>query len=68
MQIDKIAVLIQSTDGTAHQVLATKKQKEIALRFLRNEKTGALHVSEEIEAIEIQFKTSEKREPKAVRE
>lgn len=56
MKIKTIAVLVELENGNAHQLLATKEQKITALHFLKNEETGYLQLSEEIEPIEFKSK------------
>lgn len=51
-----ILVLVELENGNVHQVLTSKEQKEIALRFMKNEKEDALMLSKEIEPLELEFK------------
>lgn len=53
--IDKILVLVETNEGTVHQVLASKEQKEVALHMMKSEKRNALMLSEEVEPFELEF-------------
>ena len=48
--IKTIVVLLEFEDGSVRQVLTTKVQKELALKFLIGEE-GSLMVSKEIEPL-----------------
>lgn len=48
--IEVIAIIVQLKDGNTHQVLASKENKELALRML-GQLGGNIKLSEEIEPI-----------------
>lgn len=54
MKIKKIIVLVELENGNAHQVLASREQKEICLSLLSTE-DGVLRLSSEIEAVSIRY-------------
>lgn len=49
--IQKIVILIETPEGNAHQVLASKENKEICLQILAQAE-GGLRVTKEIMPIE----------------
>lgn len=54
MKINKILVLVELENGDAHQVLASKEQKEICVRLLKSE-DGVLRLSEKIKPIRLEL-------------
>ncbi len=54
--IDLIAVIIQFKDGNAHQVLASKENKEIMLRLLAHSE-GSLKLDKELMPVRFEYKT-----------
>lgn len=53
--IKTIVVLLEFEDGSVRQVLTTKQQKELALKFLVDD-NGSLVVSKEIEPLNFKDK------------
>lgn len=54
MKIQTILILVELDNGHVHQVLASKKQKEICMALLRSE-DGVLRLSERVEPITLEF-------------
>ena len=54
MKINKILVLVELENGDAHQVLASREQKEICVHLLRSE-DGQLRLSQKIKPIKLEF-------------
>lgn len=54
MKINKILVLVELENGDAHQVLASKEQKEICVRLLKSE-DGVLRLSKKIKPIRLEL-------------
>lgn len=54
-EIKTILVLVELENGNAHQVLASKTQKEIALQILKNEDKGVLMLDQEIMPITLEY-------------
>jgi hypothetical protein len=55
MKIKKILVLAEFENGDAHQVLASKEQKEICVHLLKSE-DGVLRLSKKIKPIRLELK------------
>lgn len=58
-KIEKILVLVELENGKVHQVLTSKKRKEMSLQIMKSEKHGSLMLSEEVEPIKLEFKNNE---------
>ena len=54
MKIKKILILVELENGDAHQVLASKEQKEICVHLLKSE-DGVLRLSKKIKPIRLEL-------------